>query len=104
MSMNAPTINIQQPSLPKGGGAINGMGEALGAAGPTGAASMSLPLPISAGRGYAPALGLGYSSQGGNSVFGLGWGCSTGSVSRRTSHGVPQYNENDELTGPGGGC
>lgn len=95
-------ISVTPPSLPKGGGALTGMGESLGQAGPTGLASMTLPLPITAGRGFAPGLSLGYSSGGGNGVFGVGWACETVRISRRTSHGVPQYNDADEFLGPDG--
>ena len=70
---NSTNIQVQMPSLPKGGGAINGMGETLTSGGPNGMASLSIPLPISAGRGSAPALSLSYSSSGGNSQFGMGW-------------------------------
>ncbi|ELE2680141.1 hypothetical protein RMA32_003650 [Salmonella enterica] len=95
-------VSLIPPSMPKGGGALTGMGESLGQAGPTGLASMALPLPISAGRGFSPSLSLGYSSGGGNSEFGLGWACGTMRISRRTSHGVPQYNGSDEFLGPEG--
>lgn len=95
-------VGVQAPSLPKGGGAIQGMGESLGVPGPSGVASMSLPLPISAGRGVAPTLGLSYSSSAGNGVFGMGWSCGTMSVSRRTSQGVPHYSEQDQFLGPDG--
>lgn len=95
-------VSVQAPSLPKGGGAIQGMGEVLGAPGPDGQASVSLPLPVSAGRGVAPTLGLSYSSSAGNGVFGMGWSCGVMSVSRRTSHGVPRYTEQDEFLGPDG--
>lgn len=103
MNQNAQTKSgITPPSLPKGGGAITGMGESLGQAGPTGMATMTIPLPVTAGRGFAPALSLSYSSGGGNDVFGLGWSCRGVSVSRRTSHGVPQYNAQDSFLGPAG--
>ena len=95
-------VSVQAPSLPKGGGAMQGMGEALGAPGPSGLASMSLPLPISAGRGFAPALGLSYSSGAGNGAFGMGWSCGTMTVSRRTNQGVPRYTAQDEFLGPDG--
>lgn len=95
-------VGVQAPSLPKGGGAIQGMGESLGVPGPSGQASMSLPLPISVGRGFSPMLELSYSSGSGNGVFGMGWSCSAMSVSRRTNHGVPQYAEQDEFLGPDG--
>ena len=46
------------PALPKGGGAIEGLGKGWDTVGPTGAASLSIALPISPGRGFAPALAL----------------------------------------------
>lgn len=95
-------VSVTPPALPKGGGALTGMGESLGQAGPTGLASMALPLPITAGRGFAPGLSLSYSSGGGNSVFGVGWFCEAMRIARRTSHGVPQYNDADEFLGPNG--
>lgn len=77
-------ISPQAPSLPKGGGALTGLAGQAGAAGPDGAASLSLPLPVSAGRGYAPSLSLSYSSQAGNGAFGIGWDVNLPAVSRRT--------------------
>jgi hypothetical protein len=102
LQQQSQSVAVTAPSLPKGGGAIPGMGEALGHVGPTGLATMSIPLPISAGRGYAPALGLTYNSGSGNGIFGLGWNVGVMSISRRTSHGVPQYNAEDEFIGPDG--
>lgn len=101
-SSSTASLMVTPPSLPKGGGTLSGMGEALGQAGPGGTASMTLPLPVSAGRGFAPSLSLTYSSSAGNSIFGIGWACATLRISRRTSHGVPQYNDNDEFLGPDG--
>ena len=77
-------VSVTPPSLPKGGGALTGMGESLGQAGPTGLASMALPLPISHGRGFIPGLSLSYSSGGGSSVFGVGWFCESLRIARRT--------------------
>ncbi len=74
-SSSAASLMVTPPSLPKGGGTLRGMGEALGQAGPGGMASMTLPLPVSAGRGFAPLLSLSYSSAAGNSIFGIGWAC-----------------------------
>ncbi len=98
--------DIQEPvavtrlSLPKGGGSLQGMGESLGTPGPDGVAQLSLPLPVSAGRGMAPALSLSYSSAGGNGPFGLGWQAGVMSVRRRTSQGVPAYDDQDTFIGP----
>ncbi|OCQ54705.1 Mono(ADP-ribosyl)transferase SpvB [Photorhabdus australis subsp. thailandensis] len=99
---NSQDFNITELSLPKGGGAITGMGEALTPAGPDGMTVLSLPLPISAGRGYAPSLILNYNSGAGNSPFGLGWDCSVMAVRRRTHFGVPHYDETDTFLGPEG--
>jgi hypothetical protein len=57
----------------------------------TGAASTSIPLPITSGRGYAPSLALNYSSAGGRSEFGQGWSINRPSISRQTSQGTPQF-------------
>ncbi|CNI39302.1 putative insecticidal toxin complex protein [Yersinia thracica] len=102
MENNKQQVGVAPLSLPKGGGAIAGMGESLGAIGPSGLASLTLPLPISAGRGYAPGLALSYSSGGGNSPFGLGWHMGMLSIRRRTAHGVPHYDNRDEFIGPSG--
>lgn len=69
------SLQIQSPSLPKGGGTLSGMGESLSAAGPDGTASFTVPLPVSAGRGFAPGPALSYSSEAGSSEFGMGWEC-----------------------------
>lgn len=95
-------LSVSAPTLPKGGGAIKGMGEALGSVGMSGLASMSLPLPISPGRGYGPSLALNYSSGAGSTEFGLGWGMSTLAIRRRTSSGVPAYQEDDSFLAPSG--
>jgi hypothetical protein len=96
------SLQIQSPSLPKGGGTLSGMGESLSAAGPDGTASFTVPLPVSAGRGFAPGLALSYSSAAGSSEFGMGWGCQLPSFRLRTAKGVPQYAGDDEFTGPDG--
>ena len=101
--MNEQTaLPITAPSLPKGGGAIHSIGKGWGKVGAHGTASYEVGLPISPGRGFAPSLTLNYSSSAGNGVFGTGWGLSLPSVARRTSKGVPAYNDEDEIVGPNG--
>ena len=95
-------VPVSPIHLPKGGGAIRGLGEALGEIGPSGTAGLSLPLPVSAGRGYAPNLTLSYGSGGGNGVFGLGWSLPLPVIRRRANRGVPQYGDQDEFLGPDG--
>ncbi|MHC8390094.1 SpvB/TcaC N-terminal domain-containing protein [Pseudomonas sp. MDT2-39-1] len=95
-------LPVIPPALPKGGGAIQSIGNGLGAIGSSGSASCEIPLPISPGRGYAPALALRYSSAQGNGVFGLGWKLSLPTVTRRTHLGVPSYTRDDLFIGPDG--
>src|SRR5262245_326929 len=67
---------VQAPviSLPKGGGAIRGMGEKFAANPVTGTGSMSVPIATSPGRsGFGPQLSLSYDSGAGNGPFGFGW-------------------------------
>lgn len=99
---NIKAINISSLSQPKGGGAVYGLGESMGAVGPDGLATLSIPLPVSAGRGMAPQMSLGYSSGAGNGPFGLGWSCEVPTFSLRTAKGTPAYDGNDEFLGPDG--
>jgi RHS repeat-associated protein len=79
-------------SLPKGGGAIKGIGEKFAANPVTGTGSFSIPLPLSPGRsGFTPALSLSYDSGSGNGPFGFGWSVGYPSITRRTDKGLPQY-------------
>jgi hypothetical protein len=99
---NVSNLKLQTPSLPKGGGSIGGLKGDIAGAGPDGAATLSVPLPVSAGRGYAPSLQLSYHSRTGNSPFGMGWNINVMSIRRRTSKGVPRYDETDTFIGPDG--
>lgn len=79
-------------SLPKGGGAIRGIGEKFAANPVTGSGAMSVPLALSPGRGgFAPALSLSYDSGNGNGPFGFGWQLALPAISRKTDKGVPRY-------------
>lgn len=98
---NTSQPRLTPPSLPSGGGAISGLKGDI-AAGPDGAATLSIPLPVSTGRGFAPSLTLGYHSRSGNGPFGMGWGVNLPAISLRTVRGVPSYNGTDEYTGPDG--
>src|SRR6476661_7830057 len=86
-STSAPAI-----SLPKGGGAIRGIGEKFAANPVTGTGSMSVPIATTPGRsGFGPQLSLSYDSGAGNGPFGFGWGLSLPSITRKTDKGLPQY-------------
>ncbi|HPI09194.1 MAG TPA: SpvB/TcaC N-terminal domain-containing protein, partial [Saprospiraceae bacterium] len=88
----ASPVQFPTLSLPKGGGAIQGIGEKFQANPVTGTGSMSVPIAISPGRsGFAPQLALSYDSGSGNGAFGLGWDVGLPSISRKTQKGLPQY-------------
>jgi len=93
---------ISPPTLPKSGGTIHGMGETLETPGSDGTVQISIPLPITSGRGIDPIIGLGYSSYSGNGPFGIGWQCSMPSISRRTGKSILRYNNEDQFIGPDG--
>jgi virulence plasmid B protein len=84
-------------SLPKGGGAVRGIGEKFSANPATGTSSMTVPIAVSPGRsGFTPQLSLSYDSGAGNGVFGLGWALPLASITRKTDKGLPQYQDADE--------
>ena len=79
-------------SLPKGGGAIRGMGEKFAANPVTGTGTMSVPIATSPGRsGFGPQLSLSYDSGAGNGPFGFGWSLALPSITRKTQQGLPRY-------------
>ena len=83
----APTL-----SLPKGGGAIRGIGEKFGANPVTGTGSMTVPIATSPGRsGFGPQFSLSYDSGASNGPFGFGWSIALPSITRKTDKGLPQY-------------
>jgi RHS repeat-associated protein len=88
----APSI-----SLPKGGGAIRGIGEKFAANPVTGTGSMTVPLAASPGRsGFGPQLSLSYDSGAGNGPFGFGWSLSLPAITRKTDKGLPLYRDGEE--------
>ncbi|MDP1822771.1 MAG: SpvB/TcaC N-terminal domain-containing protein [Archangium sp.] len=94
-----PTFPALAPSLalPKGGGAIRGMGEKFAANPVTGTGRMTVPVPTSPGRGnFGPQLSLSYDSGAGNGPFGFGWALSLPSVTRKTEKGLPRYDDAGE--------
>lgn len=89
--------NIPSISLPKGGGAIRGIGEKFGVNPASGTSFLTLPLVASPGRtGFTPELSLSYNSGSGNGPFGFGWGLSLPAITRKTDKGLPRYLDGDE--------
>src|SRR5687768_1980509 len=85
-------------SLPKGGGAVRGIGEKFTANPVTGTGSLSVPISLSPGRAdFGPELSLSYDSGSGNGIFGVGWSLALPSITRKTDKGLPQYRDAEEL-------
>lgn len=79
-------------SLPKGGGAIRGIGETFSNNPVTGTSGLAIPFPLSPGRaGFTPSLTLSYDSGSGNGPFGFGWTTAIPAITRRTDRGLPRY-------------
>src|SRR6266508_6906274 len=102
-SKDAPAGNGHSPAapptitLPKGGGAVRGIGEKFAANPVTGTGSISVPLATSPGRaGFGPQLSLSYDSGAGNGPFGFGWSLSLPSITRKTDKGLPRYQDAEE--------
>jgi len=92
--VQAPTV-----SLPKGGGAIQGISESFQANPVTGTGSLSIPVALTQGRGLTPQLQLSYDSGAGNGPFGHGWSMGIASIRRKTDRGLPRYADPRRIRG-----
>ena len=91
---NKSGTSSQVITLPRGGGALQGLGETFAPDLFTGTGNFNVPLALPSGRnGFQPELSLVYSTGHPNGPFGLGWDLSIPSVSRKTSKGVPRYRD-----------
>lgn len=86
--VSAPSL-----SVPRGGGALQSIGESFAVAAATGTASLTIPLSVSA---------LHYDSGAGAGPFGIGWSLDTPSIAHRTDRGVPRYTDDDIFLLAGG--
>ncbi|HEY7418933.1 MAG TPA: SpvB/TcaC N-terminal domain-containing protein, partial [Ktedonobacteraceae bacterium] len=96
-AQNASSNPLPSISLPRGGGAIRGIGEKFAANPVTGTGSLTVPIYTSPGRfGFGPQLSLSYDSGAGNGPFGFGWSLALPSITRKTEKGLPQYVDGEE--------
>jgi hypothetical protein len=96
-SAGSRTVAPPGISLPKGGGAIHGIGEKFAANPVTGTGSLSVPIATSPGRSeFGPEINISYDSGAGNGPFGLGWSLSLPDITRKTDKGLPQYRDAEE--------
>jgi RHS repeat-associated protein len=89
MSNTEPSSII---ALPKGGGALHGLGEKFSPDLHTGTGNFTVPIALPAGRNnFQPQLNLVYSTGNGNALFGLGWSLGIPGITRKTFKGIPRY-------------
>src|SRR3954452_17378630 len=76
-------------SLPKGGGAIHGIGEKFAANPVTETGKLAIPLPLSPGRsGFTPVMALQHDAGSGNGPYGFGCRIDYPAITRRTDQGL----------------
>ena len=81
-------------AVPKGGGALQAVGETLSPDAHTGTANFSIPLTPPRGRnGFAPQLAVAYSRGSPNGPFGFGMSLAIPGVTPRTAKGIPRYRD-----------
>jgi len=91
---NKSGTSSQVISLPQGGGALHGIGEKFSPDLHTGTGNFTIPIALPSGRnGFQPQVNLVYSTGSGNGTFGLGWSLSIPGVMRKTSEGIPRYDD-----------
>src|SRR5262249_19121529 len=101
--MSKTGASSQVISLPKGGGALQGIGEKFSSDLHTGTGNFTVPIALPAGRnGFQPQLNLAYSTGNGNGPLGLGWALSIPGVSRQTAKGIPIYDDATDVFVPSG--
>lgn len=88
------TVSAGSISLPDAEGSVEGMGESFSPVLSSGTGTFSVPIAVAPGRaGVQPSLSLAYSSAGGNSAIGFGWGLGVPYISRQTDRGLPLYDD-----------
>jgi hypothetical protein len=103
--MSRPSGTAEQIlSLPKGGGAIQGLGEKFQPDLHTGTGSYTIPIDIPNGpNDIGPKLTLLYHTSAGNGLFGMGFSLNLFTITRSTDKRIPTYTDNDLLVLAGGG-
>jgi RHS repeat-associated protein len=83
---------------PKSGGALRGMGETFAPDLFTGTGNLSIPIELPPGRNnFQPSLTLSCSTGHGNGPFGFGWTTSIPTIARKTSKGIPTYDDTKDI-------
>jgi RHS repeat-associated protein len=91
-------VSDERVSLPQAPGSVSGVGENASVEGNHGGFQYRVPVEVPPGfPGLTPDVSLSYSSMGGASVVGLGWGLPDFSIERQTVRGLPRYDTTDRF-------
>jgi RHS repeat-associated protein len=91
-------VSEQVLSLPKGGGAVQGLGTTFETDLNTGTGSYDVPLELPAGpNGMRPHVSIRYHSAAGNGPFGVGWALGLMSITRQIDGRIPDYGPDDNV-------
>lgn len=83
-------------SLPKGGGAVRGLGATFETDLNTGTGGYSIPIDVPAGpNAIQPRILIRYHSAAGNSEFGMGWTLGQIAIARKSDGCIPTYAPDD---------
>jgi YD repeat-containing protein len=99
-------VTANTVKLPDGPASVHGLGDKVSTNLFTAQVGYSVPIELPTGvGGFGPHLAVTYSGELGNGPVGIGWSLPTIEIRRSVRHGVPAYDDTDELelTGLGGG-
>ncbi|KAF7555141.1 hypothetical protein G7Z17_g2360 [Cylindrodendrum hubeiense] len=90
------TLDVSKILTGKGGGALRSIDQQFAVNPSNGTFSLNVPLNFTNGRNnFHPSLSLSYDSGSGNGPFGIGWQLAVQSITRQTSHRIPNYGPDD---------
>ena len=91
-------VTAEKVKVPDGPGSIRGLGSEIEISAQSGQIGYGISIDVPAGvGGLAPKLSLGYDGALGNGILGIGWHLGHAQITRSLRHGVPRYDDADEL-------
>ncbi|MCE9573340.1 MAG: FG-GAP-like repeat-containing protein [Deltaproteobacteria bacterium] len=96
----APTgaVGASTVKLPDGPGSVAGLAKPAELDLFSAQVGYSLPIKVPSGGGVSPSVAVSYSGALGNGPLGVGWQLAAPAIRRSLAHGVPHYDDTDELT------
>lgn len=94
---NKDDLQIEMPSLPKGGGAIQGLANDFAVESYSGEGRLSIPIHTTPCRDSEPHLSLDYHSFSGNGLFGMGFSMENPQIFRKSDKHIPLYGDDSDI-------